>query len=152
MGSKRGDRWRPRTRRCDELACRLSGCSERTGEPVAENNPETVVIPTEFSTTNKSPRTDDNVQGNMLHDDEQKIANLPDHLQLIKLCSDVGITKTVAKEQYFTTLDDGQIGRGSCREYTLPRDNAASKVKGWIRGNTKIGPTLEVAVSHHRGR
>ena len=36
--------------------------------------------------------------------------------------------------------------------YTLPRDNAASKVKGWIRGNTKIGPALEVAVSHRQGR
>ena len=38
---------------------------------------------------------------------------------------------------------------GSCREYTLLRDNAASKVKGWIRGNTNIGPALVVAVSHH---
>ena len=25
-------------------------------------------------------------------------------------------------------------------------------MKGWIRGNTKIGPALEVAVGHHQGR
>ena len=25
-------------------------------------------------------------------------------------------------------------------------------MKGWIRGNTKIGPALEVAVSYHQGR
>ena len=25
-------------------------------------------------------------------------------------------------------------------------------MKGWIRGNTKIGPALEVAVTHHQGR
>ena len=31
-----------------------------------------------------------------------------------------------------------------CREYTLPRDEDSSEPKGWIRGNTKIGPTLEV--------
>ena len=37
---------------------------------------------TELSTTNKTPRTNDNVQGNLLHDYEQKFANLPDHLQL----------------------------------------------------------------------
>ena len=37
-------------------------------------------------------------------------------------------------------------------EYVLPRDNTKSKVKGWIRENTKIGPALELAVSHHQGR
>ena len=30
-----------------------------------------------------------------------------------------------------------------CREYTLPREKL-SEPKGWIRGNTKIGPVLEV--------
>ena len=69
---------------------------------------------------------DDNVQGNLLQNYEQKIANPPEHLQLIKLCSNVGITKTVARRQYFTNLD--KLG-GSCREFSLPRDNAASKVK-----------------------
>ena len=33
----------------------------------------------------------------------------------------------------------------ACREYTLPRDEEASQPKGWIRGNTKTGPILEVA-------
>ena len=28
----------------------------------------------------------------------------------------------------------------TCREYTLPRDEKSSDPKGWIRGNTKIGP------------
>ena len=32
----------------------------------------------------------------------------------------------------------------ACREYTLPRDEEASEPTGWIRGNTKIGPVLEV--------
>ena len=101
-------------------------------------------------TTSKSLRTDDKVQGHLLQNYEQKFANLPDHLQLTKLCSNVGITKTVARRQYLTTLDDAELDKlgGSCREYTLPRDNAASEAKGWIRGNTKIGPTLEVSVSH----
>ena len=31
-------------------------------------------------------------------------------------------------------------------------EDAASKVKGWIRGHMKICPFLEVAVSHHQGR
>ena len=32
-----------------------------------------------------------------------------------------------------------------CREYTLPREEEASEPEGWIRGNTKTGPVLEVA-------
>ena len=57
--------------------------------------------PTELSTTNKTPRTNDTVQGNLLHDYEQKFAILPDHLRLIKLCSNVGITKTVTKTVFW---------------------------------------------------
>ena len=103
---------------CDELTCRISGCLERTGKLVAQDNLETTVIPTELRTTNKSPLTDDNVQENMLQNYVQNFANLPEHLHLIKLCSNVGITKTVARRQYFTTLDDAALDRlrGSCRE------------------------------------
>ena len=79
-------------------ACKISDCSERTGEPVAQDNPEATVIPTELMTTTKSPRTDENVQGNLLQNYEQKFATLPNHLQLTKLCSNVGITKTVARD------------------------------------------------------
>ena len=40
----------------------------------------------------------------------------------------------------------------ACREYTLPRDEETSEPKGWIRGNTKIGPVLEVATSYLHGK
>ena len=114
---------------CDELTCRISGCSESTGKLVAQNNSETMVMPTELSTKNKTPRTNETLQGNLLHDFEHKIANLPDHLQLMKLCSNVGITKTVPKGQFFTTIDDVELVklRCSCQAKTLHRDNAASK-------------------------
>ena len=36
----------------------------------------------------------------------------------------------------------------ACREYTLPRDEKSSDPIGWIRGNTKIGPVLEVTNSY----
>ena len=35
----------------------------------------------------------------------------------------------------------------ACREYILPRDEKLSDPKGWIRGNTQIGPVLEVTTS-----
>ena len=34
-----------------------------------------------------------------------------------------------------------------CRVYTLPRDDGSSQPRGWIQGNTKIGPVLEVTTS-----
>ena len=40
----------------------------------------------------------------------------------------------------------------TCREYTLPRDKKSSDPKGWIRGNTKIGPVLEVTTSYLQGK
>ena len=44
------------------------------------------------------------------------------------------------------------ISCSGCREYTLPRDEEASQPKGWIRGNTKIGPVLEVATCCLQGK
>ena len=40
----------------------------------------------------------------------------------------------------------------NCREYTLPRDDGSSQPRGWIQGNTKIGPVLEVTTSCLHGK
>ena len=40
----------------------------------------------------------------------------------------------------------------TCLEYTLPRDEKSTDPKGWIRGNTKIGPVLEVITSYLQGK
>ena len=40
----------------------------------------------------------------------------------------------------------------ACREYTLPRDEKSSDPKGCIRGNTNIGPVLEVTTSYLQGK
>ena len=40
----------------------------------------------------------------------------------------------------------------ACREYTLPRDERLTQPKGWIRGNTTIGPVLEVTTCCLQGK
>ena len=40
----------------------------------------------------------------------------------------------------------------ACREYALPRDASSCEPKGWIRGNTKIGPLLEVTTCCLQGK
>ena len=57
--------------------------------------------------------------------------------------------------QHFRTKDTAvfflQFYAVACREYTLPRDEESSQPKGWIQGNKKIGPVLEVATCYlHR--
>ena len=49
------------------------------------------------------------------------------------------------------TADLSQFHAVACREDTLPREEEASQPKGWIQGNTKIGPVLEVATSYLHG-
>ena len=50
------------------------------------------------------------------------------------------------------TGDLTQFHAVACREYTLPREDGASQPGGWIQGNTKIGPVLEVTTSCLHGK
>ena len=58
--------------------------------------------------------------------------------------------------QYFMTKDTAEFSQFTdamaCDEYTLPTDEETSEPKGWIRGNTKIGPVLEVATCCLHGK
>ena len=68
---------------------------------------------------------------------------------------DAGFLNVVAIGQYFMTKDTAEFSQfraAACREYTLPRDEETSEPKGWIRGNTKIGPVLEVATCCWHGK
>ena len=52
--------------------------------------------------------------------------------------------------QYFMKKDIADLSQFhavACREYTLLREDVASKPKGWIQGNTKIWLVFSVATS-----
>ena len=57
--------------------------------------------------------------------------------------------RVVEVGQYFVTKDTDfrQFRSVACREYSLPRNDSASQPKGWIQGNMRIGPVLEVTTS-----
>ena len=66
---------------------------------------------------------------------------------------DAGFLSVVEIGQYLMTKDNGdQFYAMACREYTLPRNDGSSQPKGWIQGNTKIGPVLEVTTSSLHGK
>ena len=40
----------------------------------------------------------------------------------------------------------------ACREYTFPTNDESSQPKGWIQGNTRSGPVLEITTSYLYGK
>ena len=80
----------------------------------------------------------------------QQVESLSPENRLSKFCKEAGFMRVVEVGQYFVTKDTGdfrQFQSVACREYTLPRDDRASQPKGWIKGNMRIGPVLEVTTS-----
>ena len=89
-------------------------------------------------------------QNFLLQQYEERIEKLTQQDKLRKFCMDAGFLSVVEIGQYFMITDTGdltQFHAVACREYTLPRDDGSSQPRGWIQGNTKIGPVLEVTTS-----
>ena len=81
---------------------------------------------------------------------EERIEKLSLQDKLSNYCMAAGFLNVMESGQYSMTKDTGdltQFNTVACREYTLPGEEATSQPKGWIQGNTKIGPELEVTTS-----
>ena len=84
---------------------------------------------------------------------EERIEMLSQENKVSKLCMDAGFIHVVEIGQYFMTKDTGeQFFAMACSEYTLPRIDESSQPKGWIQGNTRIGPVLEITTSNLFGK
>ena len=78
----------------------------------------------------------------------QQVESLSPENRLSKFCKEAGFMRVVEVGQYFVTRNASEFQQTmACREHTLPRNDKASQPKGWIRGNTRIGPVLEVTTS-----
>ena len=80
----------------------------------------------------------------------QQVESLSPENKVSKFFKEAGFMRVVEVGQYFVTKDIGSLRQFRsvvCREYTLSRDDPASQAKGWIQGNMRIGPVLEVTTS-----
>ena len=80
----------------------------------------------------------------------ERIESLSPESKVSRFCKEARFKRVVEVGQYFVTKDTGdfrQFRSVACREYTLPQDDQASQPKGWIQGNMRIGPVLEVTTS-----
>ena len=97
------------------------------------------------------PSIEISAQENLLQKYKERAERLPQQDRLISICTYAGFLKTVGVGQYFMTKDTEEFSQFTApmtrREYTLPRDEKSTDPKGWVRGNTKIGPVFEVTTS-----
>ena len=126
---------------CDEFV----GQPDNTGEPVKLEGQSIVLGEVKAEVPAQEEPEDSNI---VLQKYFQQVRRLSPEDRLSKICKEAGIMSVVEVGQYFVTRNASEfLHTIACREYTLPQDYPASEPKGWIRGNTRIGPILEVTTS-----
>ena len=132
---------------CEEFET-LHDRSGRLGA-VMEQSIVLSAIKTEVSLESDDPA----YQNFLLQQYEERTEKLSQQDKLSKFCIDAGFLNVDESGQHFMTKDTGeQFYAVACREYTLPRKDGSSQPRGWIQGNTKIGPVLEVTTSYLHGK
>ena len=121
---------------------------DRTGEPVILMGQSIVLseVKAEAPLHDEDPMNDQIIWQQYI----QQVESLSPENRLSKFCKEAGFMSVVEVGQYFVTKDTGdfrQFHSVACRECNLPRDDRASQPKGWIQGNMRIGPVLEVTTS-----
>ena len=127
---------------CDEY----EGQPDNTGEPVILEGQSIVLREVKAEAPAREEPEDSNI---LLQKYFQQVKQLSTENRLGKFCKEAGFMSVVEVGQYFVTRNASEflLRSVACREYTLPRDDPASEPKGWIQGNTRIGPILEVTTS-----
>ena len=128
---------------------------DRTGKPVVGGQSSSSFVPSEIKTDVPLESDDRAHKDLLLQKYRERIEKVSQQDKLSKFCMDAGFLNVVEIGQFFMTKDTAEFSQFTdavaCREYTLPRDEEASEPKGWIRGNTKIEPVLEVAACCRQG-
>ena len=127
---------------CDEFV----GQPDNTGEPVVLEGQSIVLREVKAEAPAQEEPEDSNVA---LQKYFQQVRQLSPEDKLSKFFKEAGFMSVVEVGQYFVTRNASEflLKSVACREYTLPRDDPASEAKGWIQGNTRIGPILEVTTT-----
>ena len=106
-------------------------------KPASPQHLENVEIPTVLSKAEKFYQWTTAV--------EKLTARIRPKIRAIVRRPEVMGLKLVEREQYFHTLEteEGQQMQHLCREYTLPRNDEGTRVRGWIRSEDKNRSRLE---------
>ena len=130
--------------------------SYHAGRPVVGEQSSSSFVPNVINTNVPLNNDDRTHKELLLQRYRERIEKSSQQEHLSKFCTDAGFPTIVEVGQYFMTKDTEEFSQFTdavaCREYILPRDEDTSEPKGWIRGNTKIGPVLEVTTCFLQGK
>ena len=139
-----------------DLCEEYSICQTSTGRPVLAEQSGPHFASADLLETTPTLSIGILAQENLLQKHKERVEKFPQSDRLIEICIDAGFLKTVEVGQYFMTKHTDEFSQFTepvtCREYTLSRNEKSTDPKGWIRGNTKIGPVLEVTTSYVQGK
>ena len=85
-------------------------------------------------------------QGNLLQEYEQRFEKLSEDQNLSRLCSEAGL-----RLDNSSLLFRHQINHHA-PENTMPRDQEGTRIKRWIQSHVRFGPVLDIKVCNHYGR
>ena len=133
-----------------EVCQEYKSLHERTGRPVVGVQSSSSLVLSVIKTEVPLDCDDPASQDLLFRQYGERIEKLSQQDKLSKFCMDAGFLNVVEIGQYFMTKDTADVSQfhaAACRECTLPKEEEASQPKGWVQGNIKIGPVLEVATS-----
>ena len=128
---------------------------DRTEQPVVRGQSSSSFVPSVIKTEVPLDCDDLAHKDLLLQQYGQRIEKQSQQDKLSTFCMDAGFLNVVEIGHYFMTKDTAEFSQFRAvafREYTLPREEGASQPKGWIQGNTKIGPVLEIATCCLHGK
>ena len=137
-----------------EMCEEYESLHDRSGQPVVVGQSSSSLVLSVIKTEVPLDCDDPVNQDLLLQQYGERIEKLSQQDKLSKFCMDAGFLNVVENGQHFMTKDTADLSQFHavvCREYTLPREET-SQPKGWIQGNTKIGPVLEVATCCLHGK
>ena len=120
------------------------------GKPVALDQMEQEIL-------KQSPlaegQANDERQGNLLQDYERRVEKLSEDQKLSRQCSEAGL-RSVDIGQFFFALPSprGKENQSLCREFSMPRDQKGTRIRGWIPSNVRLGPVSDIKVCKTLGR
>ena len=139
-----------------EMCEKSESYHDRTGKPVVGGQSSSSFVLSVIKTNVPWDRDDPAHEEFLLQRYGERIEKLSQQDRVSRFCTDAGFLTSVEVGQYFMTKGTAEFSQFTdevaCREYTLPRDEDTSEPKGWIRGNTKIGPVLEVTTCCLQGK
>ena len=139
-----------------DLCEEYSICQTSTGRLVVAEQSDPFFAPADLLMMTPTSSIEILAQENLSQQHKERVENLPQPDQLKNFCTDARFLKTVEVGQCFMTKHTDEFLQFAepvtCREYTLPRDEKSTDPKGWIQGNTKVGPVLEVTTSYLQGK